>query len=123
MPNLIGALPHLRSGKLKVLGVAAAQRAPSAPEIPTFAESGVKGAECGTWYGVLAPRGTPPAIVNLLNREIVAALQTQALKEQFATIGVAPEPSSAQRFADFIRSEIEKWGSVMKYAGMKQESY
>ena len=123
MPNLIGALPHLRTGKLKVFGVAAAQRAPSAPEIPTFAESGVKGAESGTWYGVLAPRGAPQGIVSLLNREIVAALQMQALKDQFAAIGVAPEPSSAQAFAGFIRSEIDKWGSVMKYAGMKQESY
>jgi tripartite-type tricarboxylate transporter receptor subunit TctC len=123
MPNLIGALPHLKSGKIRVLGVASAQRAPSAPEIPTFAESGVRGAESGTWYGVLAPRGMPTAIVDVLNREIVAALQTPALREQLATVGVVPETSTPQQFLSFIRSEIEKWGAVMKYAGMKRESY
>jgi tripartite-type tricarboxylate transporter receptor subunit TctC len=123
MPNLIGALPHLKSGKIRVLGVASAQRAPSAPEIPTFAESGVRGAESGTWYGVLAPRGMPQGIVDVLNREIVAALQTPALREQLATVGVVPETSTPQQFLSFIRSEIEKWGAVMKYAGMKRESY
>ena len=123
MPNLIGALPHLRSGKLKVLAVASARRAPSAPEVPTFVESGVQGAESGTWYCVLAPRGTPSQIVDVLNREIVALLQTQALKEQFATVGVVPESGTPRELASFIRSEIDKWGGVMKYAGMKQESY
>jgi tripartite-type tricarboxylate transporter receptor subunit TctC len=123
MPNLIGALPHLKSGKIRVLAVASAQRAPSAPEIPTFAESGVRGAESGTWYGVLAPRGLPQGIVDVLNREIVAALQTPALREQLATVGVVPETSTPQQFASFIRSEIEKWGAVMEYAGMKRESY
>jgi tripartite-type tricarboxylate transporter receptor subunit TctC len=123
MPNLIGALPHLKSGKIRVLGVASAQRAPSAPEIPTFTESGVRGAESGTWYGVLAPRGLPQGIVDVLNREIVAALRTPGLREQLATVGVVPESSTPQQFASFIRSEIEKWGAVMKYAGMKRESY
>jgi tripartite-type tricarboxylate transporter receptor subunit TctC len=106
-----------------VLGVANAKRVPSAPEIPTFAESGVRGAESGTWYGVLAPRGASQSVVELLNREIVAALETHALREQLATVGVVPEPSTPQQFASFIRAEIEKWGSVMKYAGMKKESY
>jgi tripartite-type tricarboxylate transporter receptor subunit TctC len=123
MPNLIGALSHLRSGKLKVLGVASAQRVPSAPDIPTFAELGVRGAESGTWYGVLAPRGLSQSIVDLLNREMVALLQTQALREQLATVGVVPESSTPQQFSSFIRAEIDKWGGVMKYAGMKQESY
>ncbi|MGZ5260388.1 MAG: tripartite tricarboxylate transporter substrate binding protein [Burkholderiales bacterium] len=123
MPNLIGALPHLKSGKIRVLGVASVKRVPSAPDIPTFAESGVRGAESGTWYGVLAPRGVSQSVVDLLNREIVTALETQALREQLATVGVVPEPSTPQQFSSFIRSEIEKWGGVMRYAGMKQESY
>ena len=123
MPNLIGALPHLRSGKVRVLGVASARRAPSAPEIPTFAEGGVQGADSGTWYGVLAPRGTPQPIVAALNREIVAALETQGLREQFATIGVIPETGTPRQFADFIRAEIEKWSGVMKHAGLKKERY
>jgi tripartite-type tricarboxylate transporter receptor subunit TctC len=123
MPNLVGALPHMKSGKLRVLGVASLKRVPSAPAVPTFRESGVNNAESGTWYGVLAPRGTPQAIVERLNREIAAQLQTPELREQFAGIGVVPEGGSPQQFASFIREEIEKWGGVMKYAGMKKENY
>jgi len=123
MPNLVGALPHLRSGKLRVLGVASAQRAPSAPEIPTLAEAGVHGAESGTWYCVLAPRGTPPGVIDALNREIVALLNTQSLRDQLATVGVIPETGTPLELACFMRSEIEKWSSVMKYAGLKKESY
>jgi tripartite-type tricarboxylate transporter receptor subunit TctC len=123
MPNLIGALPHLKSGKIRVLGVASLKRVPSAPDIPTFAESGVSGAESGTWYGILAPRATPSASVEVLNREIVSQLQSQALRDQLATVGVVPEPSSPQQFSSFIRAEIQKWGDVMKYAGLKRESY
>jgi tripartite-type tricarboxylate transporter receptor subunit TctC len=106
-----------------VLGVASAQRAPSAPEVPTFAEAGVRGADSGTWYGVLAPRGTPQGIVDSLNREIVALLNTQSLIDQLATLGVIPETGTPQQFASFMRSEIEKWSSVMKYAGLKKERY
>ena len=123
MPNLVGALPHVRSGKIKVLAVAAEQRAPSAPDIPTLAESGVKGAEAGTWYGMLAPRGTPPAVIERLNREIVAQLQTQTLRDQLATVGVAPDIGTPQQFASFIRAEMDKWGAVMKFAGMKPEPF
>jgi tripartite-type tricarboxylate transporter receptor subunit TctC len=72
---------------------------------------------------VLAPRGLPQGIVDVLNREIVAALGTPGLRDQLATVGVVPESSTPQQFASFIRSEIEKWGAVMKYAGMKRESY
>jgi len=123
MPNLVGVLPHLRSGKLRVLGVASAQRVPSAAEIPTLAESGVNGAESGTWYGVLAPRGTPQGIVDALNREIAALLGTPGLRDQLAAVGVIPEPGTPQQFASFMRSETEKWSGVMKYAGLKKEKY
>jgi len=123
MPNLIGALPHMKSGKLRVLGVASLKRAPSAPTVPTFREAGVRDAESGTWYGVLAPRGTPQAIVERLNREIVAQLQTPELRDQFAGIGVIPETSTPQQLASFIREEMDKWSGVMKFAGMKQEQY
>lgn len=123
MPNLIGALPHVRSGKLRMLAIAATQRSAQAPDTPTLAEAGVRDAESGTWYGVLAPRGMPQAIVERLNREIAAQLQTQALRDQFATVGVAPDIGTPQQFAGFIRAEIDKWGAVMKFAGMKQENY
>ena len=73
--------------------------------------------------GVNAPRGTPQAVVQRLSREIVGILDSPALREQFATLGVEPEPRTPQEFGAFIRSEIEKWGGVMKFAGMKQEPY
>jgi tripartite-type tricarboxylate transporter receptor subunit TctC len=123
MPNLIGALPQVRAGKLRAYGTATAARTALSPEIPTLAEGGVPGAEAGTWYGINAPRGTPQAIVVQLNREIVAILDNSAFREQFATVGVVPEPSTPQEFAAFIRSEITKWGGVMKFAGLKQEAY
>ena len=123
MPNLIGALPQVRAGKLRALGTATAVRTSLAPEIPTLAEGGVSGVEAGTWYGINAPRGMPQAIVVQLNREIVGALNNPTLREQFATIGVVPEPSTPQEFAAYIRSEIEKWSGVMKFAGLKQEAY
>ena len=123
MPNLVGALPQVRAGKLRALGTATATRTPFAADIPTLAEAGVSGVEAGTWYGVNAPRGTPPAIVESLNRAIVGSLGTAAVREQFATVGVVAEPSTPQEFAAFIRSEIEKWGGVMKFTGMKQEAY
>ena len=123
LPNLVGALPHMKSGKIRVLGVASLKRAPQAPSVPTFRESGIMDAESGTWYGFLAPRGAPQAIVERLNREIVALVDTPELREQFAGIGVVPETGTPQQFAGFIREEIEKWGGVMKYAGLKQEQF
>jgi tripartite-type tricarboxylate transporter receptor subunit TctC len=123
MPNLIGALPHVRAGKLRALGVTAAQRSPLASDIPTIAEGGLRGVEAGTWYGVNAPRGTPQPVVDLLNREIVGILKTPVFRDQLGAVGVVAEPSTPQQFASFIRSEIDKWGGVMKYAGMPQESY
>jgi tripartite-type tricarboxylate transporter receptor subunit TctC len=123
MPNLVGALPQVRAGKLRALGTATAARTPFAPEIPTLAEGGVPGVEAGTWYGINAPRGTPQAVVERLNREIVGILDRPSFREQFATVGVVPEPSTPQEFGDFIRSEIEKWSGVMKFTGMKQEAY
>ena len=123
MPNLVGALPQLRGGKLRAFGTATASRTPLAPDIPTLAEGGVPGVEAGTWYGVNAPRGTPQGIVEQLNLAIVAILGTSALRDQFATVGVVPEPSTPQEFAAFIRSEIDKWGGVMKFTGLKQEAY
>ena len=123
MPNLIGALPQVRAGKLRAFGTATAERTLLAPEIPTLAEGGVPGVEAGTWYGINAPRGTPQAVVEQLNREIVGILESATFREQFATIGVVPEPSTPQEFGAFIRSEIAKWSGVMKFAGMKQEAY
>jgi tripartite-type tricarboxylate transporter receptor subunit TctC len=123
MPNLVGALPHARAGKLKLLAIASTKRSQQSPDTPTLAESGVKDAESGTWYGILAPRGTPAPIVRLLNREINAQLATQALRDQFATVGVDADGGTPEQFMDFIKSEIAKWSAVMQYAGMQTEKF
>jgi len=94
MPNLIGALPQVRAGKLRAFGTATAASTPLAPEIPTLAEAGVPGVEAGTWYCVNAPRATPQALVAQLNREIVGILDSPTFREQFAAVGVVPEPST-----------------------------
>jgi tripartite-type tricarboxylate transporter receptor subunit TctC len=123
MPNLVGALPQVRAGKLRAYGTATATRTPLAPDIPTLAEGGVSGVQAGTWYGINAPRNTPDAVVEQLNREIVAILVDPAFRAQLAAVGVVPEPSTPQEFGAFIQSEIEKWDVVMKFTGMKKEAF
>jgi len=120
MPNLIGALTNVRAGKLKALGVASAQRSPLAPELPTMRESGVD-LVSGTWYGVLAPHGTPQAVVDGLNRDIVALLKTQELRERLSTRGLVPEIMSPREFGDFVRAEIDKWGGVIRDGRIERE--
>jgi tripartite-type tricarboxylate transporter receptor subunit TctC len=118
MPNLIGAVPYVRAGKLRALGVAATRRSPLAPEIPTIAEAGVAGLAVGTWYGLLAPRGTPQPVIQLLNREIAALLKSNELREQLALQGVVPDIMTPEEFSSFIRAEMVRWGGVIKDAGL-----
>jgi tripartite-type tricarboxylate transporter receptor subunit TctC len=120
MPNITGALAQIRAGKLRTLGIAAAGRTPLAPDLVTMRESGVD-LVSGTWYGVLAPRGTPRAAVDTLGREIVALLKTADLRDQLVARGVGVEIMGSQEFAAFIRAEIDKWGGVMKDARIQQE--
>jgi tripartite-type tricarboxylate transporter receptor subunit TctC len=122
MPNLIGALPHVNAGKLKALGVASAQRSPLAPDIVTMAESGATDVEMGTWYGLLAPRGTPQSVIQLLNRELVVLLQTKAFRDQLATRGVVADITTPDQFSAFIRAEMNKWGSVVKDAQITESN-
>jgi tripartite-type tricarboxylate transporter receptor subunit TctC len=120
MLNLAGVLTQIRAGKLKPLGVASAGRSPLAPDLSTIKEAGVD-LVSGTWYGVLAPRGAPQHAIDLLNREINALLKTREFHEQLAARGVVADVMSPQEFSAFVRSEIDKWGGVIKDAGIKQE--
>jgi tripartite-type tricarboxylate transporter receptor subunit TctC len=120
MPNVSGALAQIRAGKLRMLGIASAARVPFAPDLVTMREAGID-LVSGTWYGVLAPRGTPPQAVETLGREITNLLKTGELRDQLGTRGIVADPMAPQEFASFIRAEIEKWGSVMKDAGIQQE--
>jgi tripartite-type tricarboxylate transporter receptor subunit TctC len=114
-------LPHVKSGKLRILGVASAQRLKQFPEIPTIAESGVPGYEATQWYGILAPAQTPKDLVARLNRDIVKALKEPTVAEKLASEGADPVGNSPEQFAAFIRSEIDLWGRVIRATGARAD--
>ncbi len=113
------ALPHARAGRLRALAVSTAKRSPSALEVPTVSEAGLPGFEADNWHGILAPRGTPQAVVAKLNREIVAVLSQDEIQKQLIRAGAEGISSSPEAFAKFIRAEAEKWAGVAKQAGVQ----
>ena len=121
MPNMLSALPHIKTGRLRALGVTSARRAAGAPDIPTIAEAGVPGYEAVQWYGVLAPAGTPRPIVTRLHAQIVRVLQLPDIRQRFSTDGAEAVGSSPEEFATFIRAETAKWARVIKDAGIRPE--
>jgi tripartite-type tricarboxylate transporter receptor subunit TctC len=115
----IGAgLPQARAGKLRALAVSCAARSSLAPELPTVAESGVPGYDAITWYGVLAPRSTPPAVIATLNRETIAVLGAAEFRARLAVLGIEPTTSTPQEFADYLKADIAKWARTIKDAGV-----
>ncbi len=114
-------LPHVKSGRLRALAVTTAARLLSLPELPTVAESGLKGYETITWFGFVAPAKTPPAIVTRLNAEIVKALALPDVRSQFELQGIEILGGTPERFADYIREEIAKWARVIRLSGAKAE--
>jgi tripartite-type tricarboxylate transporter receptor subunit TctC len=114
-------ITHLRSGKLRALGVGSLKRNALIPDVPTIDESGVPGYEFANWIGILAPAGTPPAIVAKLHRELTAIQDTSALKKQFAHEGADIVRMSSAEYGKFIAAETAKWGRVVKDAGLKPQ--
>ncbi len=129
MANVLTALPHLKSGKLRALAVTGTRHAESLPDVPTMAEAGaasglvpgLKGYEAIQWYGVLAPAGTARDIVVKLQAEVARALKLADVRERLAADGAEPVGSSPEQFAALIRSELEKWATVARNAGIKPE--
>ncbi len=121
MANLTTAQPHIRAGKLRGLGVGKAKRSPLFPEMPTIAEAGVKGYEANNWNGVVAPAGTPRAVIEKLHREIVATLQEPAIAGRMAKAGLEPVGDTPAQFARYLKAEAAKWGRLVKTAGIKAE--
>src|SRR6266446_2486590 len=117
------AAPHIKAGKLRALALVAPQRAAALPEVPTAAEAGLPNFEVTTWYGILAPAGTPRTIVTRLNAELVKAMHAPDLKERLAAMATDPATSTPEEFADYIKREIAKWGEVVRQAGLLLEGF
>jgi tripartite-type tricarboxylate transporter receptor subunit TctC len=111
-------IPHVRAGKLRVLAVTSEKRLPYLPDVPTIAESGFPAYEISSWQGMLAPAGTPPAVVTKINSEMVELLKTPAMRERMAREGADPVGSSPQQFGARVASEVDKWARVAKAAGL-----
>ena len=119
--NMITGTSQFRAGKLHAYGVTSAQRSPAAPDLPTIAEQGVPGYDAVQWYGLMAPAGTPRDVIARLHKAVVAALQDPKLREQFSASGADPVGGSPEDMAALIRSEMAKWGKVIRAAGIKAE--
>ena len=118
--NLPSAMPHIKAGKLKALAVTTAQRSAALPDVPTIAEAGpVKGFDASSWFGLLAPAGTPADIVNRIQQECAKALATPAVKERLLSQGAIPGGNTPQAFAAYIAAETKKWAAVVKQSGAK----
>jgi len=118
--SLPTALPHVRSGKLNAIGVTSVDVSPLAPDLPTIAQSaGLQGYEVKEWYGILAPAGTPIAVINKLNAEIARLLQDSTVRDRLTTLGFEPVRNSPAQFAALIKSDIAKWEKVVRTAGVR----
>jgi len=114
-------LAHMKSGRLRVLGVTTLQRDPAIPDVPTVAEAGVPGYQAAEWGGIVVRAGTPAAIVTRLNQEIVKSLKSPDLAQRFAAVGAQAVGSTPEGFAEHIRRERETWAKVIAAAGIKIE--
>jgi len=118
MPALT-ALPLIQSDRVRALGVTSLERLPALPDMPTVSESGLKGYQSSQWYGILAPAGTPPDILNLLNGHAVKIMQTSDMKERMKNSGSVAIGSTREYFGKFLQSEFTKWAKVIKDSGAK----
>ena len=117
--NVLSSLPHVRAGRLRALGVTTARRSAVLPELPTIAESGVPGYENSTWHGWLAPAGTPVAVLNRLNAELVRSARAQDVVERLAPDGGEPVGSTSEEFARFIAADMARWSKLVKETGIR----
>ena len=115
------ALPHIDAGKLRAIGITGARRSPRLPDVPTVAEGGLKGYESSLAYGLMAPRGTPDAVLKSLGQAVAKATESPALREAFKAEGAEPLAGSAADFQALMQTESDKWGRVIRQAGIKPE--
>ena len=118
---LVSALPQVKGGRLRALAITSPERSPLVPESPTMQEAGVIGFDAGTWFGVLAPAGTPKSVIDTLSKELDATLTKPVIRESLASQGAMVAGGTPREFADFFRSEMDKWGKVVRAAKIKVE--
>jgi tripartite-type tricarboxylate transporter receptor subunit TctC len=117
--GMVGTLPTVKSGRLRAIAISSAKRSPVVPDVPTVAESGYPEYEATTWYGILAPTGTPSAVVKKLNGQIAASIQDSSLRKRITDQGGEPSSTTPEEFAAYIRSEVTKWAMVVKSSGAR----
>ena len=115
--TMLTAMPFVKGGKLKALAVTSPQRSPAAPDVPTIAESGLPGYEVFAWNGLLAPVGTPKAVIAQLSEEVKKAMQLPQVKEKFSAQGFAASWNTPEQFGGFLRGEVDKWAKTVKTSG------
>lgn len=118
-PGIVIALPHHKAGRLLALAVTTAERSPQMPDVPTIAEAGVPGYDGTFWFGLSVPRGTPKAIIDRLHKETIETLRAPEIIAGFQKTGTNPAPRGPAEFRKFVLSEYEKWGKVIREAGLK----
>ena len=120
-PNIATSLPYVKTGRMRAIGVGSKQRSQIAPEIPTVHESGLPGYEMGSWFGLLAPAGTPAAVITRLQQEITKIFKMSDVREKLFAQGVEPVGSTPQEFASFLQNETTVWAKVIRSSGLKPE--
>ena len=121
LDNMVTFVSHVKSGKLRPLGVSSAKRVALFPEVPTIAEAGVPGYESGTWYGMAAPAGTPAEIVGRINAELVRIMKLPEVAQKLGDMGLVPIGNTPEQFGTFIRAQRELAGRLVKQAGLPQQ--
>ena len=119
--NMASTMPHVQAGRLRAIAVTSKQRSSAAPQLPTMAESGLPGYEATAWFALLAPAHTPESVINRINAETVAALSLPEVRERLAGLGADALPSTPAELGAYIKTELIKWGKVIREAGIKGE--
>ena len=119
MSSVPTALSHIKGGKLRPIAVTSTKRVPALPDVPTISEAGYKGFDANTWFGLVAPKGTPPAIVDKINAEVNKVLKSPDVREKFAAEGGGPMGGTSAEFAALLKTDHAKWGKVVKDSGVK----